>query len=106
MFLLGVEIAAFLKLKEFEDFSELTFSSISLQLRRLELKPGALVVTGLVVRAMVTVSRGVSCCPSLLSCSLSFAERKIMVIQKVSQRAAQGGLGLEISQRAARSGFG
>ena len=51
MFLLGVEIVAFLKLKEFEDLSELTFSSISLQLRRMEHEPGALVVTGFVVEA-------------------------------------------------------
>ena len=56
MFLLGVEVAACSRLKEFRDFSELTFSSIGLELRRMELESGALVVTGSVVGAVVAVS--------------------------------------------------
>lgn len=73
---LEVEGADFCRcFEEFKDFSELTSSSISLQLRRLELEPGALVAAGV----EVTAAGGV--CPSLLMCSLSFADRRIMFVQ-------------------------
>ena len=52
MFWLGVGNATCLELKEFADLSELTFSSISLELQRMEHEPGALVVTGFVVGAV------------------------------------------------------
>ena len=52
MFWLGVGIAACLELKEFADLSELTFCSISLELRQMEHEPGALVVTGFLVGAV------------------------------------------------------